>query len=104
MPKTLLVIGAGPAQLRGIQTARQMGLRVVAVDANSAAPGLSVADVPVVMDVKDAPGVLALAQQQRIDGVVCFSIEPAVRTVAWVAQALGLPGPCLLYTSPSPRD
>jgi len=40
----LLVLGAGTDQLYMINTAKKMGLKVVAVDGNPEAPGLSIAD------------------------------------------------------------
>ena len=44
--KTVLVVGAGRYQRAVIRRARELGLRVVAVDRNPDAPGLRMADVP----------------------------------------------------------
>jgi biotin carboxylase len=89
----LLVIGAGEAQVAGIHRARAMGLAVVAVDANPAAPGLAVAQHSLVADIKDAGTIIGLARAHRVAGVCAFSVEAAVRSVAAVAEALRLPGP-----------
>ena len=50
MPKTVLFIGAGRHQRRAIMQAKEMGLRVAAVDADPAAPGLQEADIAKVVD------------------------------------------------------
>jgi biotin carboxylase len=91
MAKKVLIIGAGLAQMAGIERAKEMGLFVIATDGNPDAPGLRIADIPVVLDVKDIQGTINLALEQRIDGVFCLPVEVAVRTVAAVAQRLGLP-------------
>ncbi len=92
MAESVLVVGAGAVQQPGICRAREMGYRVVATDGNPDAPGLALADVPVVLDVKDVDGTIDLAKRHRVVGVFCVAIEVAVRTVAAVAHALGLPG------------
>ena len=44
MKGTVLMVGAGRHQRRAIERARELGLRVVGVDRNAAAPGLAIAD------------------------------------------------------------
>ncbi len=76
----------------GIKKAKEMGLRVVAIDYDRNAPGLKVADVPVVRDVKDIEGSIKIAKENKIDGVLTIASDIAVPTVAAVADELGLPG------------
>ena len=56
--KTVLVVGAGRYQRAVIRRARELGLRVVAVDRNPDAPGLRLADVPRVVDFRSPEAVL----------------------------------------------
>jgi formate-dependent phosphoribosylglycinamide formyltransferase (GAR transformylase) len=49
--KTILILGAGLEQKIAIQHAKRMGLKVVAVDGSSHAPGLRFADVGIVADI-----------------------------------------------------
>ena len=91
----LMVVGAGEAQIAGIACAQRMGFEVVAVDGDSSAPGLSIAEHPVVADIRDAKAIIELAKNNSISGVCAFSVEAAVRAVAAVAHALGLPGPSI---------
>jgi len=89
--RSLLLLGAGQEQCIAIDEARALGLRTVACDANPQAPGLALADVGLVSDIRDVAALVEIGRAQRIAGVFCHAVEiPEV--VAQVAQALGLPG------------
>jgi biotin carboxylase len=66
-------------------------LEVVAVDANPGAPGLGLADVSRVVDIRDISGCLAVAEEFGVEGLVSICTEAAVETVAALGEALGLP-------------
>ena len=53
MKKTIMFIGAGKYQLPGIEKAKEIGLKVIAIDRDPDAPGLKVADIPIALDVTD---------------------------------------------------
>jgi biotin carboxylase len=89
---TVLFVGAGRHQRRAIEQARARGLRVAAVDRNADAPGLGVADVAEVVDFADVDGVVEVARQIGVSGVLTVSADRAVPVVAAVAEKLGLPG------------
>jgi biotin carboxylase len=90
--KTVLVVGAGRYQRAVIRRARELGLRVAAVDRNPDAPGLALADVPRVVDFASPDAVLANVRDLELDGVLTVQAERAVPMVAAIAEALGLPG------------
>jgi biotin carboxylase len=90
--KTVLVVGAGRYQRAVIRRARELGLRVVAVDRNPDAPGLALADVPRVVDFASPAAVLENVRDLELDGVLTVQAERAVPMVAALAEALGLPG------------
>jgi biotin carboxylase len=90
--QTVLFVGAGRHQRRAIERAKQLGLRAIAVDRNPEAVGLPYADVAHVVDFADVEGVLEVARQHSIDGVLTVSADRAVPVVAAVAEQLGLPG------------
>ena len=92
MARTVLFVGAGRHQRRAIQRARELGLRVVAVDRNPDALGLAEADVPEVIDFRDVDAVTEVGRRHAVDGVLTVSADRAVPVVAAVAEALGLPG------------
>src|SRR3954465_7634095 len=92
MEGTVLFVGAGRHQRRAIRRARELGLRVVAVDRNAAALGLGEADVAEVVDFTDAAAVTEVGRRHGVDGVLTVSADRAVPVVAAVAEALGLPG------------
>jgi biotin carboxylase len=89
--KTILLLGAGQEQALAIEQARALGYRTVACDGAASAPGLALADVGRVCDIRDVAALLPIARAERIDGVFCHAVEiPEV--VAAVARELGLPG------------
>ncbi len=90
--RTVLFVGAGRHQRRAILRARELGLRVVAVDRNPDAVGLPDADASHVVDFADVGSVVEVAKEHRVDGVLTVSADRAVPVVAAVADELGLPG------------
>src|SRR5438552_12048263 len=90
--KTVLFVGAGRHQRRAILRAKELGLRVAAVDGNAEAPGLKEADIAKVVDFSDVDAVLKATARLKLDGVLTVSADRAVPVVAAVAEARGLPG------------
>jgi biotin carboxylase len=90
--RTVLFVGAGRHQRRAILRAKELGLRVAAVDRNPDAPGLSEADIAKVVDVSDVGAALKAVVRLRVDGVLTVAADDAVPVVAAVAEARGLPG------------
>ena len=89
---TLLFVGAGRHQRRGILRARELGHRIVAVDRNRAALGLEAADLVELVDFADVERVAEVGRRHEADGVLTVAADRAVPVVAAVAEALGLPG------------
>jgi biotin carboxylase len=92
---TVLVLGAGIMQGPSLRSARRMGWRTVAADANPEAPCRSLADSFELVDLKDRHGMLALARRLRegegLDAVFTAGTDFST-TVAYVCERLGLPG------------
>jgi formate-dependent phosphoribosylglycinamide formyltransferase (GAR transformylase) len=88
----VLFVGAGRHQRRAILRAKELGLRVAAVDRNPDAAGLAEADIRRVADFSDSDAVLKAIARLRIDGVLTISADRAVPVVAAIAAQLGLPG------------
>ena len=93
--KRIMIIGAGILQVPAIEIAKEMGLKTIVTDYNPEAPGLKIADVPIIMSTKDIEGTVRVAKEyskkDRIDGVITVGTDASM-TVAAVANALGLPG------------
>lgn len=98
--RSLMIIGAGVLQIPVIEIAREMNLKTVVTDYNPDAPGLKLADVPLVMSTKDMEGTVRLAKKYsekgRVDGVITVGTDASM-TVSAVANALGLP--CIKFES-----
>jgi len=79
---TVLFVGAGRHQRRAIRRARELGLRVVAVDRNPEALGLGEADLFEVVDFMDVAAVTEAGRRHSVDGVLTVSADRAVPVVA----------------------
>jgi biotin carboxylase len=90
---TLLVLGAGPAQVGLLEAARGAGLRVVAADGNPRAVGVSLADSFAEVSIEDEEAVRALAEELRPDGIVAPGTDFPVLVGARAAAAIGLAHP-----------
>jgi biotin carboxylase len=87
----VLFVGAGRHQRRAIARARELDLRVVAVDRNPDAAGLAEADVAEIVDFADVDAVVEVARRHGVDGALTISADRAVPVVAAVTERLGLP-------------
>lgn len=87
-----LLVGAGPEQLAALSVARAQGCRLVAVDGDPHAPGLALADVPVVVDLRDIDAVVDVARRHAVQFTVPTPIGARLVTQAAVHDALGLRG------------
>jgi len=88
-----MVLAASVYQMPAIEAAKRLGYRVVTTDNVPSNPGHALADASHVVDTTDLRGVLALAEAERIDGIISPGTDVAVETAAFVAERLGLPGP-----------
>jgi biotin carboxylase len=92
---TVFILGAGVMQIPSIRAARELGWTVVVADANSSAPGAQLADRFLGVDLKDREGLVGAARgiksELGLDGVFTAGTDFSA-SVAYVAEALGLPG------------
>lgn len=88
-----MVLGGSYFQLPLIKHAKYMGLHVISCDYLPDNPGHQLSDEYYNVSTTDKDGVLELAKKLDIDGIVTFSSDPAIPTVAYVADKLGLNGP-----------
>ena len=93
LPRRLLVLGAGPAQLGLLEAARERGLLVIAVDRDPAAPGFRYADRRAIVSTDDEPAIQRLAEAENVDGVIAPGTDWPVGIAARVAERLALPHP-----------
>ena len=95
MSRHLLLIGGGLMQLPVIDHSHAQGVQVVCLDGNPQALAKEKADFFVVCDIKDREACASAAREHRsrhrLDGVITVGTDFST-TVAWVAQALQIPG------------
>lgn len=87
-----MILGAGMYQVPLIQRAKERGLYTIAVSPEGDYPGLSIADKVYYHDVRDEKAVLEAAEYEKIDGITTDQTDVAVRTMAYVADKMGLAG------------
>lgn len=68
--KKLLVLAAGILQVPIIRKAHELGVYVIAADANKDAVGFQYADKSIVADITDEDTMLSIARKECIDGVI----------------------------------
>lgn len=90
--RKLLLLGGSEAQLISIQKAKKLGYYTVLCDFLPDNPGQYIADSFHLVSTTDKEAVLAVAKEEKIDGIVAYSSDPAAPTAAYVANELGLPG------------
>jgi biotin carboxylase len=90
---TILVLGAGPAQLGLLEAARARGLHVVAADRDATAPGFALVDHQELVSIEDEGAVERLAAALRPDGLIAPGTDFPVGVAARVADRLGIPHP-----------
>ena len=91
--KKIMILGASILQLPAIKKAKSMGLKVVAVDMNPKAVGFREDGViKEVISTIDTPAIIEAAKRNRVDGVMTIASDMPMRSVAAVADELGLVG------------
>lgn len=90
--KKVMILGASSLQVPIIRRAKEMGYHVIVVAPNPDEPGFALADEAVYVDVLNKEKVLTEARARSIDGIITDMAEAPIRTVAYVAKKLGLPG------------
>lgn len=79
-------------QIPAIKRAKEMGLYVITCDYLPENPGHKYADEYVNVSTTDLDGVLRIAREKEIDGIVAYASDPAAPTAAYVSEKMGLPG------------
>lgn len=91
--KKLMVLAAGLLQIPVIKKAREMGVYVIAVDDDPNAPGMALADKPIVPGgLMNEEKLVAIAKEEQIDGVIHPCSEVAMNVMGRINDELHLSG------------
>lgn len=88
-----MIMGAGPKQSMAFRVARQMGLRIVAVDNREDVENAAAADAFYVTDLANVETCIEYAKIHRIDGIMTLAADYPMRTIGHICEVMGLPGP-----------
>lgn len=94
MIKNILVIGGGEYQLEGIKKLKNKGYSIVLVDANESCIGKKYAAVFFCVDITKPELIISFLEKKNISiiSAICFSIEIALRSVAYINNYYSLSG------------
>lgn len=90
--KKLLVLAAGSLQLPIIKRAHEIGYYVIAADGDPNAVGLRYADKAVVANIVNEEVMLAIAREEKIDGVIHPCSEVSMNVMGRINDEMGLTG------------
>lgn len=88
--KKLLLLGGSQQQIIAIETAKKLGYYTIICDYLDDNPGQYVADKFYLVSTTDKEGILKVAKQEAIDGILAYASDPAAPTAAFVAEKLNL--------------
>jgi len=89
--KTLLIMGGNPETTPLVEMANNLGIKTIVTSARSTDPAKKVAWKSYDVDGMDVPGVIALAREEKVDGVLVGVADILVPSYCKVCDALGLP-------------
>ncbi len=90
--KTLLMLGGGFLQCFVIRRAKELGYRVLVLDADPNAMGFAIADGYEVINIVDEDACLKYAQEHKVNGVLTAATDFSVLTMSHIAESMHLPG------------
>ena len=86
------MLGGSLQQVPAIKRAKELGFYVITCDYLPSNPGHKYADEYYDVSTTDLEGVLQLAQNLNIDGIIAYASDPAAPTAAYVSEKMGIPG------------
>jgi biotin carboxylase len=90
--KRLLILAGTHFQIPAIEYSKKAGHYVITCDNKPDNPGHRLADEYLNISTTDLNGILDVAIQKKIDGILAYGSDPAALTAAFVAEKLKLPG------------
>lgn len=89
--KKLLVIGGASQHIKVVEAAHKLGATVYVADYLPDAPAKQIADKAYLIDVMNVDELVALCEQEKIDGAIVTSLEACVLPYQKVCQRMGYP-------------
>ena len=89
--KKLLILGGNPETVPLIEMANEMGIKTIVTSSVPGEPGKAVAWKGCDVDGMDVPGLVALAREEKVDGVLVGVADMLVPFYCKVCDALDLP-------------
>lgn len=91
--KTIMILGGGYYQTPLIKRSVELGYHTVVCGIQGNYPGYSKADKWIDVDTFDKEACLAVARNEKIDGVIVCGTDAVMPTIGYIVDNLNLPGP-----------
>ena len=89
--KILLILGGNPETIPLVETANSMGIKTIVTSARASDPAKKYAWKSFDIDGMDVPGLIALAKEERVDGILVGVADILVPAYCKVCNALDFP-------------
>jgi biotin carboxylase len=90
--KKILILAGSHFQIPVIKYAKEQGYYVITCDNIPDNPGHTLSDQYVNVSTTDLDGILKVANDNEIDGILAYASHPAAAAAGYVSDKLGLPG------------
>lgn len=89
--KKLLLLAGAPVHCKVVEAAKNMGVYTIVTDYLETSPAKEIADEKWLINITDIDAIVKKCQEEKVDGVLNFCIDPAQRPYQEICEKLGLP-------------
>lgn len=89
--KKLLILGGAGPHVKVVESAHEMGIQTIVADYLPDSPAKTIADVALMNNIYDIDELVQYGKENKIDGVLGFSLDPTQKPAHQIAADLGLP-------------
>ena len=89
--KKLSILGGTGPHVKVVESAHEMGIQTIVADYLPDSPAKSIADVALMNNIYDIDELVQYGKENKIDGVLGFSLDPTQKPAHQIAANLGLP-------------
>lgn len=90
--KKIMILGASIYQVPLIRTAKQLGIYTIVASIPGEYPGFAIADKVYEINTTDKEAILAVCEEEQVDGICTTGTDVAVATIGYVCEHMGLAG------------
>ena len=89
--KKLLILAGATVHCKVVEAAKKLGVYTIVTDYLETSPAKEIADEKWMLNITDVDAIVQKCQQENIDGILNFCIDPAQRPYQEICEKLQLP-------------